>query len=448
MKRIFLTLSALVAFALFACAATASGNLGHLLPQPRSVELTSQGFSFPSEVKVENASAAATLTLNKVEAVEGLLYNPNQSAEDAYEDNIPLPPFTININKVYAFKCKREGRYVTSSGVGASVKGVTSLTANTAYWYFEERTDGKYNLVNFNDGGMINGAVANNTALNTSKTTPEAGWEIKPAATDGYYIFASGTSEFNQQNHSEYYVLNWGGGSNISDEGCQYLIEEVEGLTPEDAIFKNLPEIPADEVIVQVNSGDNSNDQASVKSIGFTVPATDIKGNAFTTAKLWNIHLFTKTGNGASSSYLVLSTSTSLGDKVAVSTNNPAPAGSFAEYLFEDATLEAGQTYYMLFATDAAGTTQSNQRVAISGTNGSGQMVVDANGGSHSNWIPYFKVNNVPVPVTYDFFNDSVEDIQHWVRIANVRNADYCIYADDRDALHSHLTARTSSSPS
>ena len=95
MKHLFLTLAALVAFALFSCAATASGHLGHLLPQPRSIELTSKGFKLSDKVKVrngtgfegisealsrflqaaglkENAAAAATITLNRVETIEGI----------------------------------------------------------------------------------------------------------------------------------------------------------------------------------------------------------------------------------------------------------------------------------------------------------------------------------------------------------------------------------------
>ena len=94
MKHLFQTLAALVAFALFSCAATASGHLGHLLPQPRSIELTSKGFKLSDKVKVrngtgfegisgalsrflqaaglkENAAAAATITLNRVETIEG-----------------------------------------------------------------------------------------------------------------------------------------------------------------------------------------------------------------------------------------------------------------------------------------------------------------------------------------------------------------------------------------
>ena len=384
--------------------------------------------------------------LTGTNAIEGLIYNPNKSESGEFEDNIPLPPFEVNTGKVYSFKCKRQSRYVTSSGIGGKVKGINSLSPNTGYWYFEQREDGKYNLVNFNDGGMIDGSVTNNTALITSKTEPGAGWETKPAATDGYYIFVSGTSQFNQQNNGEFNVLNWGGGANTTDDGCQYLIEEVAGLTPDDAIFKQeKPDIPSDATIVKIISGDNSNDQAGVKSIGFTVPTTDVKDKPFTSATLWNINIFTKTGNGATNSYLVLSTSTNIADKVAVSTNNPTPAGSFAEYTFENTSIEAGKTYYMLFTSDAAGTTQVNQRVAISGTNGSGQMVVDGNGTAHSDWIPYYIVNNVPVPVPLDFFNESVDDIQHWVRISNVRNNNFCLYADDKDALHSHMTEASES---
>jgi len=41
-----------------------------------------------------------------------------------------------------------------------------------------------------------------NTQLKTGSESPAAGWEFKAAATSGYYIVVSGSSEFNQTNSS------------------------------------------------------------------------------------------------------------------------------------------------------------------------------------------------------------------------------------------------------
>ncbi len=128
----------------------------------------------------------------------------------------------------YTFKDKRGNKYVTSTGSGTGLVGNTSVS-DASKWKFELRTDGKYNIVNLKDKSFIAPTVANNSQLPTSATQPTNGWELKQAS-EGYVIVISGTVQLHQSTGSN--VLNWGGGTNSTDGGCLYLIEETEYTEP------------------------------------------------------------------------------------------------------------------------------------------------------------------------------------------------------------------------
>ena len=188
------------------------------------------------------------------------------------------------------------------------------------------------------------------------------------------------------------------------------------------------------DVDVRLNSGDNSDDQANVKCIAFTMPTEDVDGNPYTQAPLHNINLFIKTGGGTTSYMVISSTRNDLSGKVAVSTNKPAPNNAFAEYTFSGEMLQSGQTYYMMFASDAEGTTQVVQRPAIASTGGTGQDVIDANGDIHINWIVYYKLNYQKPVISEDdqykqFFSTTYGE--KWVRIANCSNSNYVMTVKD-----------------
>ena len=123
---------------------------------------------------------------------------------------------------------QRDNRYAASNGANAEMTGNATVT-DAAKWKFTKRNDGKYNIVNKNDGTYISPASSNNTALRTQANEPASGWELKEAATQGLFIVVSGNVQFNQTNSSlGYKVYNWGSGTNTTDTGCQYLITEVE----------------------------------------------------------------------------------------------------------------------------------------------------------------------------------------------------------------------------
>ena len=165
----------------------------------------------------------------------------------------PNQPKTSTATKSYYYTFstpQRENRYPTSNGANTDMTGNTSVT-DASIWKFIARTDGKLDIVNYADGTYVSPASNNNTALKTQTTSPANGWELKPAATQGLFIIVSGTAQFNQTNNSTlgYKVYNWGGGSNTTDTGCQYLIspantnDEPEIIELPDAILTLTEEV-------------------------------------------------------------------------------------------------------------------------------------------------------------------------------------------------------------
>ncbi|MDE6535368.1 MAG: beta-N-acetylhexosaminidase [Muribaculaceae bacterium] len=123
----------------------------------------------------------------------------------------------------------RDGRYVASQGLTATLTGVTTLT-DEAKWKFVKRADGvTYNIINAANGGYVGITAANNSSLRSSKNTPSRGWTPKGADEIGYMIITSNTVQWNQTNSSlNYAVYNWGDGNNISDSGCKFRFETIE----------------------------------------------------------------------------------------------------------------------------------------------------------------------------------------------------------------------------
>ncbi len=156
--------------------------------------------------------------------------NPSTAQIDEIYDILVNSPFEVEEGVVYTLMTKRGNRYATSTGTGATLDGATSKsTDGSAYWYFQKRADGKYDIVNYKHQGKISAdGVASSNALNVTATQPDKGWEVKPSAAAGWYIIVGEGIQFNQANNGAFKVLNWGGGTNTTDEGCQYRITEVE----------------------------------------------------------------------------------------------------------------------------------------------------------------------------------------------------------------------------
>ena len=193
-------------------------------------------------------SAAATLDA-KIAEVEATL-SATMTAEERTAQATALdaawealaPSLTANLMNMpdpakFYRMCtpQRESRYPTSKGAANDIVGEQTPT-NKSVWQFERRTDGSYDIVNAADGTYISPASADNSALKTAKEKPATGWTVKPAATAGLVIITNGSAQFNQTNNSQlgYRLYNWGSGTNTTDTGCQYLVEETAAVEREE----------------------------------------------------------------------------------------------------------------------------------------------------------------------------------------------------------------------
>ena len=196
------------------------------------------GLYHPSHAnELNNTISVIELTLNNVMTSEERTQQIAElnAAVEAFKTALAIATPNGPKADVYYTMCtpQRENRYATSNGANTEMTGNTTVS-DASKWKFVTRADGKYNIVNFADQTYISPNSSNNTALRTQTAEPSAGWELKPAATQGLVTIVSGSAQFNQTNNSTlgYKVYNWGSGSNTTDTGCQYLLEETEVTLP------------------------------------------------------------------------------------------------------------------------------------------------------------------------------------------------------------------------
>ena len=151
-------------------------------------------------------------------------------AQQAWADKVVTS--TADNPKWFQIVAKRETRLMTDNGVGQNMTGASSTTApaENNKWRFEQNTDGTWVIVS-QKGDYIDpaglkalGDTYNNSAFQTVSTKPSTGWTITETASGSdYYTIASGTTQLHQGNNgTSYCIINYGGGSNTSDEGCLF----------------------------------------------------------------------------------------------------------------------------------------------------------------------------------------------------------------------------------
>ena len=118
----------------------------------------------------------------------------------------------------------RGSRYLTNNGSGTTMSGLPLTTFDSQVWQLEGRNDGSFDIKSVYDGSYM----AMTSPISTTKAKPASGWSFVESNTPGLFIIKSGTNQLNQQNNTPYNILNWGSGSNLSDDGCKYKIVEVE----------------------------------------------------------------------------------------------------------------------------------------------------------------------------------------------------------------------------
>ena len=194
----------------------------------------------------ENAATTLDAKVKEIEAT----YSQNKTAEERAaqvealtaawsafaasltEANMNLP---VSGNYYRMYTPLRDNRYVTGNGIDAAITGNTEAATKTSIWQFISREDGSYDIINLADGTYI---TTSGDPLKCVTDRPSAGWTIKKAETTGNVIVVSGSAQFNQQNHSSYHLLNWGSGTNTTDDGCEYRLVDVSTSVPPQPLVK------------------------------------------------------------------------------------------------------------------------------------------------------------------------------------------------------------------
>lgn len=197
-------------------------------------------------------------------------------AQQAWADKVVTS--TADSPKWFQIVAKRETRLMTDNGVGQNMTGVVSTTdpSENNKWRFEQNTDGTWVIVS-QKGDYIDpaslkslGDTYGNSAFQTVSTKPSKGWTINETASGSdYYTIASGNAQLHQGNNgTSYCIINYGGGSNTSDEGCLFTFKEYS--------IRNIAQAAYDASVEGTNPGQISADaRAAFKAVLDKTNATE-----------------------------------------------------------------------------------------------------------------------------------------------------------------------------
>ena len=197
-------------------------------------------------------------------------------AQQAWADKVVTS--TADSPKWFQIVAKRETRLMTDNGVGQNMTGVVSTTdpSENNKWRFEQNTDGTWVIVS-QKGDYIDpaslkslGDTYGNSAFQTVSTKPSKGWTINETASGSdYYTIASGNAQLHQGNNgTSYCIINYGGGSNTSDEGCLFTFKEYS--------IRNIAQAAYDVSVEGTNPGQISADaRAAFKAVLDKTNATE-----------------------------------------------------------------------------------------------------------------------------------------------------------------------------
>lgn len=197
-------------------------------------------------------------------------------AQQAWADKVVTS--TADSPKWFQIVAKRETRLMTDNGVGQNMTGAVNTTdpAENNKWRFEQNTDGTWVIVS-QKGDYIDpaslkslGDTYGNSAFQTVSTKPSKGWTITETASGSdYYTIASGTAQLHQGNNgTSFCIINYGGGSNTSDEGCLFTFKEYS--------LRNIAQAAYDASIEGTNPGQTPADaRAAFKAVLDKASATE-----------------------------------------------------------------------------------------------------------------------------------------------------------------------------
>ncbi len=191
----------------------------------------------------DNALAFLRAESTDITAGNALITPLNNAVNEAVQ-NINQPTgwnSAANSNRLVTMRDLRSNRYVTDAdGILMPNTAVTS----SGQWKLMSRGDGTFDIVSSQTGAYITPEKASTNQFLTSMQAPATGWGFSYSSTPGTYIITNGTAQFNMTNSTSATqgVINWGGGSNRTDAGCTYYLEESDELPKEGLIlsYKNI----------------------------------------------------------------------------------------------------------------------------------------------------------------------------------------------------------------
>lgn len=199
--------------------------------------------------EIEQTFGNASITPEQRQQQMAQLEAAFSAFKTAYKDADIIQPKASTDDASYWYKMWTPGRDNRHASVSNGTQGGSyyltgeAPATDASYWKFVKRTDGTWNIISRSGNRYIWPEIISNTKpmIKLSDTEPSAGWTLKPAETVGMVIFTSGTVELNQTNGGtsigwnggtatvpSYSIINWGSGTNTTDAGCTYLIEEVD----------------------------------------------------------------------------------------------------------------------------------------------------------------------------------------------------------------------------
>jgi len=211
----------------------ARNALGIVVSKALDVRYDGTAGSYTEDAKtVMNAAlseAYAELAKGQETTVEALNAKiaPIETALAGIKDFIVRPQTSTDGHlRLYTLASHRGNKFLTGNGTDQGLTGEEDKQSPRQAWKFVLRDDHTFDIVNHADGSYLAPTAAANAQVHTSAEQPANGWTLKACDQFGAFIITSGTAQLNQSNATA--VLNWGGGSNTNDVGCQYYVTETE----------------------------------------------------------------------------------------------------------------------------------------------------------------------------------------------------------------------------
>ncbi|HHT22400.1 MAG TPA: DUF4091 domain-containing protein [Bacteroidales bacterium] len=162
---------------------------------------------------------------------------------EIYKKSKNVPIASTDAEQVwYSFHTPlRESKYIAYQSDNGTLYGKNfSKNDDGLLWKLKQLNDGTFAIISKKGKSNISNNASYNTALSTSSTLLTSdGWKFTPTGDGKFFIITSGSVQVNQTNSGlGYRIYNWGGGNEMNDTGCKYIIRQ-ESVTTHTPVTQN-----------------------------------------------------------------------------------------------------------------------------------------------------------------------------------------------------------------